>query len=144
MSVLVDTGVLYAHHDRDAHRHEDALEAVDGLLDGAFGQPYVSEYVYDEAVTLTRRRTGSFESAATLSDPILGEGSFPELFELLHVGRNVFRASVDAWHQYDDQGLSFTDATLVALCDRRGIDDVLTFDSDFEGLVTRYDPLERA
>jgi len=40
MSVLVDTGVFYAHHDRDAERHEDAVAAMDALLDGEFGKPY--------------------------------------------------------------------------------------------------------
>lgn len=140
MSVLVDTGVLYAHHDADASRHDHAVAAMDELLDGRFGRPYVSEYVYDEAVTLTRKRTGSFESASALSDRLLGRGRFPDVFEMLYVGRDAFDATVDVWTRYDDQSLSVTDASLVALCERRGIDGVLAFDADFDGLVTRYDP----
>lgn len=144
MSVLVDTGILYAHHDQDARRHDRAVEVMNDLLSGAFGRPYVSDYVYDEAVTLARRRTHSFESARMLSDRILGEGSFPEVFEMLHVNRDTFRAAIETWIRYDDQGLSFTDATLITLCEQRGIDGVLTFDSDFDGLITRYDPLDYA
>jgi predicted nucleic acid-binding protein len=43
MSVFVDTGVFYAHHDRDAERHDAAVTAIDALLDGEFGQPYASD-----------------------------------------------------------------------------------------------------
>lgn len=142
MSVLLDTGVLYAHHDTDANRHDAAVESINELLTGAFGQPYVSDYVYDEAITLTRKRTRSFDTAKTLSDRILGRGSFPSIFDIIHVGRDMFRSSIETWKRYEDQALSFTDATLITLCERRGIDGVLTFDSDFDGLVTRYDPLD--
>ena len=36
--------------------------------------------------------------------------------------------------------MSFTDATTVALAERRGIDRVLSFDDDFDGIVPRLDP----
>lgn len=140
MSVLVDTGVLYAHHDADAARHDDARDAMDDVLDGAFGRPSVPDYVFDEAVTLARRRTGSFDAAKALADRIRGANGYPEVFELRHVGRGDFEAAVEAWTRYDDHDLSFTDAVLVALCENEGFDGVLTFDSDFDGLVTRYEP----
>ena len=144
MSVLVDTGVLYAHHDRDAERHEEAVAVVDELLDGRFGRPYVSDYIYDETVTLTRMRTGSFDAARTISDRVLGNDPFPKVFELLYVGRDDFQETIELWDRYDDHELSFTDATLIALCNRRDIDGVVSFDSDFDGLVRRYDPLDYA
>ena len=59
MSVLVDTGVLYADHDTEASRHEAAQRALEVVYDGEFGQPYVSDYIFDEAVTLTQRRAGA-------------------------------------------------------------------------------------
>ena len=72
MSLLVDTGVLYAHHDKDAKHHEAAKEAMTAALNGEYGQPYVTDYVYDETVTLTRRQMEVFEDAETVSDCILG------------------------------------------------------------------------
>ncbi|MCG1002005.1 MULTISPECIES: hypothetical protein [Halobacterium] len=64
MTVLVDTGVLYADHDTDAARHDAASDTLDAVYDGEFGQPYVSDYVYDEAVTLTLVRSGLFADEA--------------------------------------------------------------------------------
>ncbi|ERH08525.1 MAG: hypothetical protein J07HX64_00266 [halophilic archaeon J07HX64] len=56
------------------------------------------------------------------------------------VSAAVFDDAVDIFERYDDQALSFTDATTVALCRRHGIDAVLSFDDDFDGVVTRTDP----
>jgi hypothetical protein len=140
MSVFVDTGVFYAHHDTDADRHEAAVAAFDELLDGAYGQPHTSDYVFDETVTLTRVRTGSFEAANTVASRVLGEDGFPTVFEVLNVDADDVRNALDAFRRYDDHDLSFTDAATVALCDTRGIDTVLSFDSDFDGLVDRVEP----
>jgi predicted nucleic acid-binding protein len=50
MSVLVDTGVLYADHDTDATRHEAAAGALERVYDGEFGQPCV--ICYRQGVTV--------------------------------------------------------------------------------------------
>ncbi|MFW5977775.1 MAG: type II toxin-antitoxin system VapC family toxin [Halohasta sp.] len=140
MTVLVDTGVLYADHDTDASRHEAARRALGAVYDGEFGQPYVSDYIFDEAVTLTQRRAGAFEPAKQLGDRIRGVGSNPPVYELLWVSAAVFSDAVDVFEQYDDQELSFTDATTVALAARHAVDSVLSFDDDFDGVVSRTDP----
>lgn len=75
MSVFVDTGVFFAHHDTDAERHDHAVAAFD-----------------------------------------------------------------ETFRRYHDQDLSFTDATIIRLCESRGIDSVLSFDEDFDGRVDRLEP----
>lgn len=137
MSVFVDTGVFFAHHDTDAERHEQAVTAFDRLLDGAYGQPYTSDYVLDETVTLTRVRTGSFDAADAVASRILGEEPYPDVFETLTVEPDDVRSSLRTFRRYDDHDLSFTDATTLWLCESRGIDAVLSFDDDFDGLVER-------
>lgn len=140
MSVFVDTGVFFAHHDESAARHDDAVAAFDELLNGTYGQPYTSDYVFDETVTLTQVRTGSFKAADTIASRILGEDPFPNVFETIHVEPDDFRSSLDTFRQYSDHDLSFTDATIISLCESRGIDAVLSFDDDFDGLIDRIEP----
>lgn len=140
MTVLVDTGVLYADHDTDAERHSAASDALAAVYQGALGQPYVSEYVYDEAVTLTWKRTGSAAGAVRLGRRLRGAADFPQAYELLHVSPTVFSDAVDLFERFDDQSLSFTDAVLVAQCRHEDVDTVLSFDDDFDGLVNRTDP----
>ena len=139
MTVLVDTGVLYADHDTDATRHDTASNVLDSVYDGEFGQPYISDYIYDEAVTLTLKR-GSFETAKRLGARVRGVDPYPETYNLLRVSEGRFADAIEVFEQYDDQRLSFTDATTVALAQHHGIDYVLTFDDDFDGIVSRIDP----
>jgi len=136
MSLVVDTGVLYAHHDRDSEHHEAAKAAMTAVLRGEYGQPYVTDYIYDETVTLTRRRMEGFDDAKTMSDRILGT----DALKLIWVERTYFKKAVETFQRYSDQSLSFTDASTVAVVEEREMDYVLGFDDDFDGLVDRLDP----
>lgn len=140
MSVLIDTGVFFAQHDRAAARHGVATDAMEVVLDGELGQPYTSDYVLDEAITLTRTRTDRHEAALTVANRILGRDGYPSLVELLRVDRDVLENTIETFERYDDQSLSFTDASTIALAQTKDIDAVLSFDDDFDGLVERIDP----
>mgnify|MGYP000639850841 CR=1 FL=1 len=139
MSVFVDTGVFYAHHDTDAERHEDAVTAFDELLEGTYGQPYTSDYVLDETITRTRVRTDSFEAADVVASRVLGADPFPDVFEVINVAPDDLRATLETVRRFDDHDRSFTDASTVALCESYDIDSVLSFDDDFDGLIDRVD-----
>ena len=140
MSLFVDTGVFYAHHDTDASRHTVAAEALTRALGSAgYGHVFTSEYIYDETVTLTYRRTGHMADAIEVGRRISGDG-YPDAIELLHPSRRDFRAAIQAFEQYADHGLSFTDAMTVALVTQHEIDSVLSFDDDFDGLIDRIPP----
>jgi predicted nucleic acid-binding protein len=100
-----------------------------------------SEYVYDETITLTYRRTGRVSDAVEVGRRIRGEG-YPDAIELLYSSPQLFEKAVKAYERYTEHELSFTDAMTVALCERHGIDGVLSFDDDFDGLVDRIDPAD--
>ncbi len=140
MTVLVDTGVLYADHDTDATRHEAASRALEAVYDSEFGHPYISDYIFDEGLTLTRTRTNSHTAATRLSDRLRGQDPYPHVYDLLQVTTAVFTDALTVFDGYDDHPLSFTDATSVALIDRHGLDGILSFDDDFDGITSRIDP----
>ena len=139
MSIFIDTGVLYAHHDVDAERHTAARELIDAVLDGTYGHPYTSDYVLDEAVTLTRARTNSVDDANAIAKRIRGSDPYPSVVELVYTTPELVAAALETFRRYDDHDLSFTDATIVAICERRDIDAVASFDSDFDGLINRVE-----
>jgi len=144
MTVLVDSGVFYAQADRSASRHETATKALSAVLHGEYGQPYLTDYIYDETVTLALARTDSHAEAMRLGRQLRGAGDFPDLFSLRNLSQSVFETAVGVFERYDDQRLSFTDATTVAFAETNDIDTVLSFDDDFDGLVDRTDPADVA
>jgi predicted nucleic acid-binding protein len=140
MSVFVDTGVFYAHHDMDASRHETGVAALNHVLRAAeYGRVMTSDYVYDEVVTLTQKRTGSVADGITIGRRIRGEG-YPDAIELLYSSQTLFDTAVETYETYADQDLSFTDAMTVAMIEYHDIDAVLSFDDDFDGVVDRLAP----
>lgn len=142
MSVFIDTGVFYAHHDHDASRHETATTAMQTLVSGQYGELYTSEYVYDETVTLIRTRTGRFDDAKVVGDRIRGTDPYPGAITVLHVSKALFERTIETFERYSDHSLSFTDASTIALVDYNDIDHMLSFDDDFDGIVDRLDPTE--
>jgi len=142
MSVFVDTGVFYAAFDEKASRYADARGGLSAVLrDASYGQVMTSDYVYDETVTLTYQRTGSTERAISVGERLWSTDGGPDAVTIYHITESLFEEAVDAFERFDDHGLSFTDATTVALADRHDVDIVLSFDDDFEGLVNeRLDP----
>lgn len=143
MTVLLDTSVLFAHHDADAGSHEVATRAMAAVLGGSYGQPLTTDYIYDEVLTLARSRS-DVETAKRLGRRIRGADEFPSAIDLQFLGPEGFRRAVTVFEEYDDQDLSFTDATIISHMERKDVDFVLTFDDDFDGIVDRLDPRDVA
>lgn len=140
MSVFVDTGVIYAHHDTNASRHESGANALDAVVRSPeFGRVYTSDYVYDEVITLTQRRTGQVSDSITVGRRIRGEG-YPNAFELLYSSPSLFAEAVSVYEEYADHEPSFTDAMTIAMVRYHEIDSVLSFDDDFDGVIDRLAP----
>jgi len=139
MSVFVDTGLFYALQNDRAQHHDEVTRALATVGSGQFGRLYTSDYVYDEAVTLVRSHRGLRE-ATVVGDRVLGRGEFPAAYDLLPVTPEDFQTALEVFDTYRDHPLSFTDATTITLMDAHGIDALLSFDSDFDGVVDRLDP----
>lgn len=135
MTVLVDTGVLYAFLDKRDARHGDAVELVARLGAGQWGRAYVSDHIVGELLTLVRARSKNprDERAARALLP-LPESSLPGL-GLLPVGPTHLAASVVAFERHRDRDLSFADASSLALMAAHEIGRLATFDKGFAGLV---------
>jgi predicted nucleic acid-binding protein len=140
MSVFIDTGVFYAHHDTDASRHDVGFEALnEALTSTEYGRVMTSDYVYDEVVTLTHRRTGDIDAGLEVGRRIRGDG-YPSAIDLLHASPSLFDRAVAVHRKYTEHQLSFTDAMTVAHVEHHDIDRVVSFDDDFDGIVDRLVP----
>lgn len=123
MVIFIDTNVFVAYYnERDVH-HKKALELVKKSVDGYFGELFTSDYVFDEAVTVTLVKT-SVEKALELGEHILNSE-----ITMLKVGEDAFSM---AWKEFKKADMSFTDCTIVSLMRLNGIDRLMTFDEGFK------------
>lgn len=136
MSVFLDTGVLFGFLNERDERHEMAVDLVRRTAEGEWGVPYVSDFVADELLTLARvRARGPAVEKAALEILPLPDPAIPGL-RMLVVDRSVFAAAVALFTRHRARGLSFTDATTLALIDEVGIRRLASFDAGFRGLTT--------
>ena len=140
-SIFLDSGFFIALGNASDRDHEQVVSLADRIRKGEFGQPFTSDYVFDEAVTATLVRTGRVDKAVQIGRMILGyeaEDVRP-LARLLAVGERAFN---EAWQnfsagKYKKKSLSFTDHTILAQIRELGIDAIASMDGGFDGLVSR-------
>lgn len=136
MKVFIDTGFFVAFLNKRDQNHDRALQLMRELLNGGYGEASTSDYIFDEAVTVALVRTRKIEVAESVGKLILGDRE-RRFFNMVYVTEIDF---MEAWRRFSglaERGLSFTDCVSVTLMDTMGFDAVLSFDSDFDGIVTR-------
>ncbi len=136
MSIFVDTGLFVAFHNTKDVNHSRALEIMKNIVTGKLGSAYTSDYVFDEAVTTALVRTRRPETALTVGRMIQGEFTTPFLV-VLRVNATAFKEAWKLFSRYAEKGLSFTDCTSVALMSMKDIESIVSFDTDFDGIVPR-------
>jgi len=133
LAVFLDTGVLVAARNADDDRHRAAKELIRSALRQDYGPAYTSDYVIDEAVTLMLVRTKNPELAVDVGEFVLRSSRIAKLW----VSKESFSEAWDKFRTLKERSLSFTDCTSLVLMSRNGIDEIMSFDSGFDGLVPR-------
>ncbi len=133
MAVFVDTGAFLALYDMDDRYHQRSKELMKVALTGNFGRLCTSDYIIDEAITTLLVRTRKHQLAVELSNYLIES---PRMTKLT-VDHDVFTAAWTKFKAFQDKGLSFTDCTSLALAERHGIKQIMSFDCGFDGLTQR-------
>jgi predicted nucleic acid-binding protein len=135
MSLLLDTSALVAARNVKDGNHNKALEVMMPALKGNYGKVFVSDYIFDEAVTLAYVRTGSRKFANDI-----GKFAKAKPINFRFIEPIDFDKAWELYLQYEDKRLSFTDCTNIALMERFNIEALFTFDMEFKGLVNIIAP----
>jgi len=133
MAVFIDTAILLAVYDKDDRYHQRSKELIKNALTGNLGKPYTSDYIIDEAITTLLARTRQHKIAVELGKYLIGSQRMTKLT----VGEDVFAAAWKKFKGLEDKGLSFTDCTSLALTEKHGIKQIMSFDCGFDGLIQR-------
>lgn len=130
MSLLLDTSALVAARNANDRNHNKALEIMTPALQGDYGKLFVTDYIFDEAVTLAYIRTGSKRFAHDI-----GKFAKAKPINFRFIEPIDFDKAWELYQHYEDKHLSFTDCTNIALMERLDIETIFTFDMEFKGLV---------
>ena len=126
-SVFVDSGAWFAAISTGDERHERATE----LLRAHAGGLVTTDDVLIESWLLTRNRTHR-RIADQLVDGVVNDG----LAEILATSKQDLTAALRIAEVFSDQDFSLVDRTSWAVMERHGIEEAISFDTDFA--VYRY------
>jgi len=133
MAVFIDTGIFVALHNADDQHHQKSKELIKNALKGNLGRIYTSDYIIDEAITTALARTRNHTLAVDLGTYIIES---PRIIKLT-VNQETFQIAWTKFKTLKDKGLSFTDCTSIALTEKSGIKQIMSFDCGFDGLTQR-------
>ncbi len=131
MAIFIDTGVIVAADSEKDSLHNQAAKILENIENGTYGNGiYISDYVFDEVLTLSFIRSGQMEKSKRLAKKLLGG----KMLNWLYVNENTFR---DAISRYLNQqtNLSFTDCTTIELMKQNDIEYIATFDAGFKKIA---------
>jgi hypothetical protein len=133
MAVFIDTGVFVALRNADDEYHERSKSLMKKALKGEFGRIYTSDYVINEAVTTALVRTRRHDLAMDVGKYILESPRITKLW----ITKEVFDDAWENFKTFKDHPMSFTDCASLALIKKNNIKQIISFDSDFNGLIPR-------
>ncbi len=122
--ILIDTNVFVAYYNEQDTTHKRAVSLLKEIFLHKYGLPITTDYVFDEAVTVTLRRTKNKDCAIALGNSILTSE-----IRLLRIHEGIFQ---EAWNLFQTQKISFTDCTLVAAMRALNIEYLATFDETLQ------------
>ena len=133
MAIFIDTGIFVALRNADDELHTRSRELMKKALKAEFGRIYTSDYVVDEAITTALVRTRRHDLATDIGKYIIESPRITKLWTTESIFENGWRK----FKTLRDKPLSFTDCITLAQAETNNIKQILSFDSDFDGLIHR-------
>jgi hypothetical protein len=126
--ILLDTSLIVAYSNESDENHGKAKEVIDDVAMENYGPPVITDYIFDEVVTVILLRTKSLARATRLGETLLGAT------HLVRIDEDLFDKAWTIFKQQRKNKFSFTDCTTIAVCKANRISNVATFDDDFTKL----------
>ncbi|MCW3978651.1 MAG: PIN domain-containing protein [Candidatus Bathyarchaeota archaeon] len=127
MKIFLDTSAIIARYNAYDKYHDDASKVMEEIAGGAIPLTrfYISDYIFDEAMTFIECVLGNHEMALEVGEALLSS----PFTTLLKVDEETFE---DTWNRFKVQeGSSFTDCSSFVLMESYGISHSFTFDEHF-------------
>jgi len=133
MAVFIDTGVFVALRNADDELHTRSRELMKRALKGEYGRTYTSDYVIDEAITTALVRTRRHDLAVDIGKYIIESPRITKLWTT----KEAFDLAWEKFKAFADKPLSFSDCVSLALMEKNRVNQMMSFDSGFNGLIQR-------
>ena len=120
--LFVDTDAFLSYFSSKDPHHKKARRIIN-----AASKIIITDYLYDEILTLARRRLGIEPSIQIMH--YIGDNRDIEIIIVAEKDKNIAKG---IFEKYKDKDFSFTDCTSFAVIQRLGFKNILSFDKHFQ------------
>ena len=124
--IILDTSFIASYFNERDQNHLKAAELMKGIANLKFGPVYITDYIFDETVTVAFIRLKNLPKAVEIGNHLLKSS------KIIQVEDKHF---YNAWKTFRKQrttDLSFTDCTTISVMQDSEIKNIATFDEDFK------------
>jgi len=126
--ILLDSSLVVAYSNEADENHAKALQLMEDIDRGKYGSPAITDYIFDEVMTVMLFKTKNLNRSVELGETLLGANL------LFRVDEDLFNLAWKTFKEQREPSLSFTDCTTIVVCRANGITNIATFDEDFRRL----------
>jgi len=123
--IILDSSFIISYYNLEDQNHEKALELMTKISRGIYGEVIISDYIFDETVTVLLAKLKDLGRVKIIGDKMMRALKY-------HIDEETFK---DTWQLFNVQKqtkLSFTDCSIIALMKNRNINNIATFDEEFK------------
>jgi len=126
--IFLDSSLIVAYSNKADVNHNKALQVIEDIDKGMYGSSFITDYIFDEVVTVMLVKTKNLGKVSEFGDKLLGSNL------LLIVAGDIFNMAWDIYKEQETPIFTYTDCTSIAICRANGISNIATFDINFQAL----------
>jgi len=124
--IILDTSFIVSYYNIRDENHEKAVELMRDITNRKYGNLYITDYIFDESVTVILIRLKSL-----FKTTIIGE-LIRKSTEMLEIERDSFEEAWKLFKRQKKTAFSFTDCTTLNTMEIKNVKNIATFDEDFK------------
>jgi uncharacterized protein len=124
--IFLDSSFLISVEVETDQNHSKAIKIRDEIINKEFGETIISDYIFDEIITVTFNKTKDLKKA------IIVGNNLKKSANMIKIDEDAFDEAWEIFKYQEKTSLSFTDCTILALMQSMNIKHIATFDEDFK------------
>lgn len=135
--ILIDTNIYVAYLNKRDQNHIIVKRLIERLLLGEFGSRFTISEVFSEAATVLFNKTKSMDIVNRVWKIIYSEDD--AWGQTIIITKDDIDRSWKIFQKYTTKkrSLSFVDCLLISSAQFLGIDSIMSFDAEFDGILKR-------
>lgn len=126
--IFLDSSFLIAYKIENDTHHQKAKLLMEKIIKNEFGKPIISDYIFDEVITVIFGKSKNHKLAVETGKELINS------FDILNIEESLFKESWNEFIKQKETKFSFTDCSILALINSHKIQNLATFDEEFNNI----------